>query len=60
MYSMKPFLLHAVSHKSYIVNNKERCYTQFASTNIVPHLERGHINEIISLTCNVRQIIHTK
>ena len=40
---MKPFLLHAVSHKSYIVNNKERPYTQFASTMIVRHYEQGHI-----------------
>ena len=40
---MKPFLLHAVSHQSYIENNKERTYTQFASTKVVLHWERGHI-----------------
>ena len=40
---MKPFFLHAVFHKSYIENNKEKSYTQFASTNIVLRKERGHI-----------------
>ena len=34
---MKLFPLHAMSHKSYIVNNKETCDTQFASTKIVAH-----------------------
>ena len=28
---MKAFLLHALFHKSYIVNNKGRSYAQFAS-----------------------------
>ena len=34
---MKPLLLHAMSHKTYLENNKERSYTQFASTKIVLH-----------------------
>ena len=34
---MNPFHLDAVSHKSYIENNKERCYAQFAIAKIVPH-----------------------
>ena len=57
---MKQFLLHAVSHKSYIVNNKEISYAQFAAQRLFRNRKEAIFNETIYFTCSVPQIIHSK
>ena len=57
---MKLFLLNPMSHKSDIVNNKERPYTQYAAETLFRTRNEAIFNETISFTCSVPQIIHSK
>ena len=57
---MKLFLLHAMSHKSYIVNNKEDPILNLQAQRLFRTRNHFIFNEKISFRYSVPQIIHGK